>query len=93
MAGTVTKSHTGWAGGKWRTKDQIVKLASDEYVKRVDGHHITKGRVRNQLSKVVYTTNKDRIIACHNKKVKYATEKVSFLAEEGKFISMVNQFL
>lgn len=92
MAGTQTKSHNGFAGGGWRNKDQILKLESDEYVKRVDGHHITKGNVRDQLSKVSYTTNKDRIISCFNKKVKYSTEKKTFLADEGKFISMINQY-
>jgi len=46
FSGAKNLSHNGRAGGSWRNKDQIVKLNADEWVKRVDGHHITKGNVR-----------------------------------------------
>lgn len=85
-------SHNGFAGGGWREKDQIVKLNGDEFVKRVDGLHITKGGARNQLAKVVYYTNKDRIISCWYKNVRYSTKKESFIAPKGEFIKHINQF-
>jgi hypothetical protein len=66
-------------------------MKADEYVKKVVGFHITKGRARNQLYKIVYKTNHDRVIRCQNKKVKYSTKKAVFIAEEGKWISRVNQ--
>jgi len=46
FAGTAADSHDGRAGGQWRENDQIVKLKADEYVKRIDGHHVTAGRVQ-----------------------------------------------
>jgi hypothetical protein len=85
-------SHNGHAGGSWRNKNQIVKMKGDEYVKRVDGHHITAGGAKGQLYKVVYHTNHDRIIKCFNKKIKYQTTKATFIAEEGNFIKHVNQY-
>jgi len=85
----VILSHSGFAGGSWKP-NQVVDLNGDEYIKKVVGHHITNGRFRGQLSKVVYFTNKDRIIPCYNKKIKYNTEKVTFVAEQGKYIEMVH---
>jgi hypothetical protein len=85
-------SHNGFAGGSWKENDQLLTLAPDEYVKRVDGFHITSGNKRDELSKVTYTTNMDRMVTCHNKDVKYNTEKKSFVAEEGKFISHIGQY-
>lgn len=63
-AGTEAMSHNGFAGGSWKENEQILNLARDEYVKRVDGFHITSGNARDQLAKVSYTTNMDRMITC-----------------------------
>jgi len=91
FAGTAGLSHKGWAGGAWREDDQIVKLNADEYVKRVDGHHVASGRMQGQLAKIVYFTNKDRMISCFNKNVKYSTEKKTMTAASGEFIKFINQ--
>jgi len=75
--GDQTLSHSGFAGGGWRrpTDRQTVNLASDEYVKRVDSWHITRGYARNQLSKIVYFTSKDRIVSCYYNRVRYSTNR------------------
>jgi hypothetical protein len=89
--GEAENSHNGFAGGAWREKDQIVKLKADEYVKRVDGHHVTNGNVQGQLAKIVYFTNKDRMISCFYKNAKYSTEKKSLVAADGEFIKFIHQ--
>lgn len=91
-AGAKKYSHNGFAGGGWRKNDQIVKLPADEYVKRVDGYHITKGYAREQLAKVVYYTSKDRIISCYYNRVRYSTERKSFSAKKGEYIQHINQY-
>lgn len=89
--GDLVYSHNGKAGGSWRNKDQIVKLAPGEYVTQVVGRHITAKKFRNQLRKVVYKTNTDRVIACVNKKIKYQTRRDVYIADEGMMITHVNQ--
>lgn len=91
FAGEGESSHNGFAGGAWRENDEIVKLKADEYVKRVDGHHVTSGRMQGQLAKIVYFTNKDRMISCYNKDVKYTTEKKTLTAASGEFIKFIHQ--
>ena len=90
--GTQTLSHQGHAGGGWRNNDQIVKLDSDEYLRRVDAYHITAGYVKGQLAKIVYFTSKDRIISCYYNKVKYTTEKKTFAAPTGQYIQSLSQY-
>lgn len=90
--GEKQKSHNGFAGGGWRRNDQIVRLPTDEYVRRVDGYHITKGGAKQQLAKVVYFTSKNRIISCYYNRVRYAVERKSFSAEKGKYIQGIKQF-
>jgi hypothetical protein len=92
FAGSKKLSHNGFAGGGWRNNDQIVKLPTDEYVKRVDGYHITSGYARNQLAKVVYFTSKDRIISCYYNRVRYRTERKTFTVKKGEYIQHINQY-
>lgn len=89
--GEAENSHNGAAGGAWREKDQIVQLKADEYVRRVDGHHIRSGHLQGQLAKIVYFTNKDRMISCFYKHARYNTEKKSFNSGDGKYIQFVHQ--
>jgi hypothetical protein len=89
--GEAENSHNGFAGGAWREKDQIVKLTADEYVKRVDGHHVASGHLQGQLAKIVYFTNKDRMISCFYKNARYTTEKKSLVAASGEYIKFIHQ--
>jgi len=92
QAGVAKLSHAGFAGGAWRDGAQELTLASGEYIKAVDAYHITSGYVKDELAKIVYFTNKERIVQCYYDGVRYRTEKVSFKAPEGEFIKMINQY-
>jgi len=91
-AGVAKNSHNGFAGGGWRHNDQIVRLPTDEYVRRVDGYHIKSGYARGQLSKIVYFTSKNRIISCYYNRVRYSTDRKSFNAPKGEYIQHINQY-
>jgi len=82
-AGEEKLSQDGFAGGSWQAKEGLVKLNADEYLKKVVGHHVTQGRHQGQLARIVYFTNKDRMITCMNKRVKYATDKQVWEAPAG----------
>jgi hypothetical protein len=82
--GAKTLSHNGFAGGAWREKDQILNLDSDEKITRVEAYHIEGGYLNDELAKIVYFTNKDRIVSCHYDRVKYKTSKKVFEAPEGE---------
>lgn len=85
-------SHKGFAGGAWRHKDQIVNLATDEHIKRVEAYHIVGGWLNDQLAKIVYFTNKDKIVSCYYDRMRYKMDKKVFEAPEGEHITMVNQY-
>lgn len=92
FAGVKKLSHTGFAGGAWRSGRQELTLESGEYIARVDAYHITRGFVKNQLSKIVYFTSKRRVVACYYSRVRYRTSRTSFKAPDGEYIQMINQY-
>jgi len=92
FAGQKKLSHNGFAGGGWRHNDQIVKLTADEYIRRVDAFHINRGYVRNELAKIVYFTNKNRIVSCYYSRARYSVDRKTFTAPKGEYIQMINQY-
>jgi hypothetical protein len=61
-------------------------------VKRVDSWHITRGYARNQLSKIVYFTSKDRIVSCYYNRVRYSTKRFNFKVPTGSYLQYVKQY-
>ena len=85
-------SHDGFAGGAWRHKDQVLNLDTDEHIKRVEAHHIEGGYLNDELAKIVYFTNKDKIVSCYYDRVNYKTSMKVFEAPVGEQIIMVHQY-
>lgn len=95
FGGEFTFSHKGFAGGSWRDAQskETVNLGVDERITKVEGTHIVGGYLNNQLSKIVYYTNKDRHVSCSNTRMKFKNvSKMTFEAPVGEYITSVVQY-